>query len=71
MKESTFFSLAGKKIYFGHQSVGFNMMDGITMHLNENPAIDIEISEGIESEDYVGFSGLKTKSHPAQDEDCL
>jgi hypothetical protein len=30
-----------------------------------------EISEGIESEDHVGFWAIKAKSHPAPDEDCV
>jgi len=38
--------LAKKKIYFGHHSVGYNLIDGIKMHLAENPEINLNISEG-------------------------
>jgi hypothetical protein len=39
-------TLASKKIYFGHQSVGFNIMDGVKMHLKDNPNIGLHIAEG-------------------------
>jgi len=35
-----------KKIYFGHQSVGYNMIDGIEMILIENPNIKLNIKKG-------------------------
>jgi len=38
--------LSQKKIYFGHQSVGYNMMDGMEMILKENPNIKINIRKG-------------------------
>ncbi len=38
--------LAGKKIFFGHQSVGYNIMDGLEILLNENPSIKLKIEEG-------------------------
>lgn len=37
--------LAGKKIYFGHQSVGFNIIDGITAITQELPNIELNIQE--------------------------
>ena len=37
--------LAKKKIYFGHQSVGFNIMDGVQDVLKENPQIELKIVE--------------------------
>jgi lysophospholipase L1-like esterase len=37
--------LAQKKIYFGHQSVGFNIIDGIKDVMKENPQIKLNIVE--------------------------
>lgn len=37
--------LSQKKIYFGHQSVGFNIIDGIKDLMKENPAIKLNIVE--------------------------
>ena len=34
-----------KNIYFGHQSVGYNMIDGIQSILEKNPNIGINIKE--------------------------
>lgn len=52
MKESYMISkkeldtLATKKIYFGHQSVGFNIMDGIEMLVNQNHNLKLNIAQG-------------------------
>ena len=35
--------LAQKKIYFGHQSVGYNIMDGVRDIMKENPQIKLNI----------------------------
>ena len=35
-----------KKIYFGHQSVGFNIIDGIELVMKEHPVIHLNIIEG-------------------------
>ena len=37
--ESTWKKLSEKKIYFGHQSVGFNIIKGLEDILKENPQI--------------------------------
>ena len=37
--------LSKKKIYFGHQSVGFNIFDGINMLMKDNPNIKLNIIE--------------------------
>ena len=37
--------LAQKKIYFGHQSVGYNIMDGVRYIMKENPQIKLNIVE--------------------------
>ena len=46
--------LAQKKIYFGHQSVGYNIMDGIKDLMKENPEIKLNI---VETSDPGGFNG--------------
>lgn len=46
-------ALAEKKIYFGHHSVGFNMIDGFTDILPENPQIKLNL---IETMDPLSFS---------------
>ncbi len=38
--------LSKKRIYFGHQSVGYNMVDGIESILKENPKIEVKVIEG-------------------------
>lgn len=40
--------LAGKKIFFGHQSVGYNIIDGIADILNERDYIKLNIIEARE-----------------------
>ena len=35
--------LMDKKIYFGHQSVGFNILDGVSEILKNNPSIKLNI----------------------------
>jgi hypothetical protein len=37
--------LSQKKIYFGHQSIGFNIIDGIKDVMKENPEIKLNIVE--------------------------
>ena len=44
--------LAQKKIYFGHQSVGFNIIDGIKDLMKENPQIKLNIVETSEQSDF-------------------
>lgn len=41
--ESKLQKLSGKKIYFGHQSVGYNIVDGLKDIMKENPAIKLNI----------------------------
>jgi len=40
--------LAGKKIFFGHQSVGYNIIDGIADVMNERDYIKLNVVEGCE-----------------------
>ncbi|HVN95528.1 MAG TPA: hypothetical protein VMT62_03795 [Syntrophorhabdaceae bacterium] len=37
--------LSGKRIYFGHQSVGFNILEGMKDLMKENPRIKLNIVE--------------------------
>lgn len=43
--QSTWDKLAAKKIYFGHYSVGRNMLEGLTMVLQEHPNIKLKIQQ--------------------------
>ena len=43
--DSEWKKLSEKKIYFGHQSVGFNIIDGIKDVIKENPQIKLNIVE--------------------------
>lgn len=43
--QSAWDKLTQKKIYFGHQSVGFNIIDGIKDVMKENPQIKLNIVE--------------------------
>ncbi|GMT42610.1 MAG: hypothetical protein IEMM0002_1021 [bacterium] len=45
-------TLFDKKIYFGHQSVGFNIVDGIKDILNENTDIKLNVVETKNPEDF-------------------
>lgn len=44
--------LAQKKIYFGHQSVGYNIIDGIKDVMQQNPQIKLNIVETINPADF-------------------
>ncbi len=46
--------LAEKKIYFGHQSVGYNILDGVRDLMSENPLIKLEIVETHNAADFEG-----------------
>lgn len=43
--------LAEKRIYFGHQSVGYNIIDGIQDLVIENPQINLKILESADPKD--------------------
>lgn len=43
--ESTWKKLSKKRIYFGHQSVGYNILDGLKDVIKENPQIKLSIVE--------------------------
>lgn len=46
--------LAQKKVYFAHQSVGFNIVDGIKDVMQEYPEIKLDIVETSEISDFKG-----------------
>jgi hypothetical protein len=41
--QSSWQNLSKKRIFFGHQSVGLNIIDGITNLMKENPALNLNI----------------------------
>jgi hypothetical protein len=47
-------SLARKKIYFGHQSVGYNIVDGLKRVLESKPSIGLRILETVNPKDFQG-----------------
>lgn len=51
--ENDWNNLALQKIYFGHQSVGNNLLDGIKVHMTENPGINLNIINGVDLENYA------------------
>ena len=50
--ESTWSKLSRKKIFFGHQSVGFNIIDGLKDLMKENPQIKLNIVETSNPSDF-------------------
>lgn len=52
--ESRWQALAGKKIFFGHQSVGRNLIDGIGEVMEDHPEVQLNI---IESPDWTSVDG--------------
>lgn len=64
---STWKSLTQKKIYFGHQSVGFNIMDGVKDVIKEHPEIKLNI---VETADQSNFKvGLFAHSRVGKNQD--
>lgn len=50
--ESIWKTLAEKKLYFGHQSVGLNILDGIRDLMTENSLIKLNIVETLDPADF-------------------
>ena len=44
--------LSGKTIYFGHQSVGYNIIDGVETILTEHSQIKMDIKEAYDPDDF-------------------
>jgi len=60
--------LSGKKIYFGHQSIGSNILDGIDDVMRDNPKVRLKIRETENPEDYkasiLGHSAIGKNNDP-------
>lgn len=41
-------ALSQKTFFFGHQSVGRNMLDGLRILMEENPSINLQVVEGVD-----------------------
>ena len=52
VEQSSWEALSTKKIYFGHQSVGFNIVDGIEQIVKENSLIELTTKETMERSDF-------------------
>jgi len=52
--ENTWNKLSQKRIYFGHQSVGFNIIDGITDLMTEYSNLNLKIKETYAPDDFNG-----------------
>lgn len=47
-------NLASKRVFFGHQSVGFNVIEGIVDVMEEHPVVDLKIVESSNLESVEG-----------------
>jgi hypothetical protein len=67
-KIKDFGRLSTKTIYFGHQSVGYNIMDGVRRIIAQSPDIKLEIKESRDLADYsspvFGHSRIGANSDP-------
>ena len=59
--------LSQKKTYFGHQSVGFNIMDGVLDLMKEYPTIKLNIVETHDIDDFK--SGILAHSRVGANQD--
>jgi len=59
--------LSQKKIYFGHQSVGFNILDGVKDLMKEYPKIKLNIVETTDTKDFP--NGVFAHSRVGQNTD--
>jgi len=51
--DSAWENLSQKKVYFGHQSVGTNIIDGIEMLAKQNPSIKLNITKTTNKADFT------------------
>jgi hypothetical protein len=67
--------LSQKKIFFGHQSVGYNIIDGIKDVMKENPQIKLNIIETSNPSDYtaplLGHSPVGNNMDPKSKRDAF
>lgn len=52
IKKNEYQYVSRLKIFFGHQSVGFNIIDGIEAHCKEHPELTLNIKETVSLEDF-------------------
>jgi len=52
--ESNWRSLSAKRIYFGHQSVGFDILNGIRDAVKDHPSIELKIVETTDLNEWKG-----------------
>lgn len=68
LSEQELRNLAGKKIYFGHQSVGFNIIDGIKGIMSVYPGVKLNLKETRNPEDFnapvFAHSGIGRNKEP-------
>jgi hypothetical protein len=64
---SSWEKISQKKIYFGHQSVGYNIIDGIKDVMKENPQIKLNIIETSNPADFN--SGILAHSRVGKNQD--
>jgi hypothetical protein len=73
--ESSWKNLAQKKIYFGHQSVGYNIIDAIKDVMKENPQIKLRIEETKDPNDFseplLGHSKVGENRNPSSKSDAF
>ncbi len=53
--ESSWVALAGKRIYFGHQSVGSNIMQGVSDLVRDDPKLGLRVLESVPSDSGGAF----------------
>ncbi len=72
---SSWEKLSQKKIYFGHHSVGVNIIDGISDLMKENPQIKLNIKETNNPSDFdgpvFGHSGVGRNTDPKSKVDAF
>jgi hypothetical protein len=67
--DSTWEKLANKKTYFGHQSVGYNILSGIEIILKNTPQIKLKIKETYNPDEFekgtISHSPIGNNTDPA------
>jgi len=75
IQESSWEKMSGYKIYFGHQSVGYNIIDGIEDILKENDKIHLNIVETDDAKDFIaplfGHSRVGRNTQPISKVDAF
>jgi hypothetical protein len=73
--DSAWDSLSTKKFYFGHQSVGNNILDGVNSILKENPSIKLNVVKTIKKSDFkngiIAHSSIGSNADPQSKVDAF